>query len=169
MKKCLCRALCAALVLPFFLAACAHPQLLDMGESGSQIVEYLGNPDARVTLPDGSTRLVYSGQGAAQEVWWLTLDKTGKLVSRINALDREHFALIKPGVSTEKDVWNLFGKCAQKYEFALSNQHAWMYRFKDEGAFDMACWVQFNPEGIVTEVGYTLDPWKDQDHWLLSF
>ena len=112
MKKRLCAALSAALVLPFFLAACAHPQLLDMGESDSQIVEYLGNPDARVELPDGSTRLVYSGQGAAQEVWWLTLDKAGKLVSRINALDREHFALIKPGVSTEKDVWTLFGKCA---------------------------------------------------------
>lgn len=37
MKKRLCRALCAVLVLPFFLAACAHPQLLDMGESDSQI------------------------------------------------------------------------------------------------------------------------------------
>ena len=47
MKKRLCRALCAALVLPFFLAACAHPQLLDMGESDSQIVgssEISGQP-----------------------------------------------------------------------------------------------------------------------------
>ena len=38
-----------------------------------------------------------------------------------------------------------------------------MYRFKDEGLFDMACWVEFNPQGVVVEVGYTLDPWRDRN------
>ena len=61
MKKRLCAALSAALVLPFFLAACAHPQLLDMGESDSQIVEYLGNPDARVEY---AARLLRAGRCA---------------------------------------------------------------------------------------------------------
>ncbi len=30
----------------------------------------------------------------------------------------------------------------------------------------MAFWVQFDTRGIVAEVGYTLDPYKDRDHWL---
>ncbi|MDO5530692.1 hypothetical protein [Sutterella sp.] len=162
------QALFVAAAVPCILAGCAHPQLVDMGAPEPQIVEYLGAPHARVALPDGRTRLVYSGQGAAQEVWWMTLDAEGRLEKLENVLDREHFALIKPGVSTEADVWNLFGKCAQEYEFHLSNQHAWMYRFKDEGMFDMACWVQFDVNGVVTEVGYTLDPWKDRDSFLMS-
>ena len=37
---------------------------------------------------------------------------------------------------------------------------------EDEGIFDMAFWVQFDTRGIVAEVGYTLDPYKDRDHWL---
>ncbi len=162
MKSRLSGALCAIFAAAV-LAGCAHPQLLDMGESETQIVSELGAPDARTQLPDGRVRLVYSGQGAAQEVWWLTLDAAGRLEKRENVLDREHFALIRPGVSTEADVHALFGKCAQEYTFALIDQHAWMYRFKDEGAFDMACWVQFDVKGVVTEVGYTLDPWKERN------
>lgn len=27
----------------------------------------------------------------------------------------------------------------------------------------MACWVQFDMKGVVTEVGYTIDPWWDRD------
>lgn len=162
MRRRLPGALCALLAAAV-LAGCAHPQLLDLGESEPQIIESLGAPDARTVLPDGRVRLVYSGQGAAQEVWWLTLDAAGRLEKRENVLDREHFALIRPGVSTEADVHALFGKCAQKYTFALIDQHAWMYRFKDDGVFDMACWVQFDTKGVVTEVGYTLDPWKDRN------
>ncbi len=157
------RAIAACAAMAVLLGGCAHPQLLDMGAADASIVAELGAPDARVALADGRTRLVYSEQASAQEVWWLTLGSDGRLEGRENAMDRAHFALVRPGVSTEEDVWNLFGRCAEKREFALSNKHAWMYRFKDEGLFDMACWVEFNPQGVVVEVGYTLDPWRDRN------
>ena len=159
----------AALAASVILGGCAHPQLLDMGVTDESVVTKLGAPDARVALPDGRTRLVYSGQPYGQEVWWLTLGPDGKLEKREEVLNREHFALIRPGVDREEDVWKLFGHCAEKQEFRLSEKHAWMYRFKDEGAFDMACWVEFNPAGVVVEVGYTLDPWRERDRWLFSF
>ena len=44
-----------------------------------------------------------------------------------------------------------------------------MYRFLDDGFFYMACWVQFDTEGVVTEVGYTLDPWRDRDGSMFVF
>lgn len=151
-------------VLPALLAGCAHPDLIDLQTPESAVVERMGPPDAQTALPDGSKRFVYSMQPMSQQVWWLTISADGRLLSKENVLDRKHFALIKPGISTEKDVWNLFGKCAQKYEFRLKNEHAWMYRFLDDGFFYMACWVQFDTKGVVTEVGYTTDPWHDNDH-----
>ena len=153
----------SALFAVMMLAGCAHPDLIDLSTPKAQVIATLGEPDAKTPLPDGGYRLVYSLQPMAQEVWWISLDQEGRVTGKENVLDREHFALIKPGVSTEKDVWNLFGRCAQTYTFALKNEHAWMYRFLDEGMFFMACWVQFNTKGVVTEVGYTTDPWHDHD------
>ena len=123
----------------------------------------LGAPDAKVTLESGGTRFVYSLQPMSEQVWWIDFNEKGEVVSRQNVLDREHFALIRPGVDTKETVWNLFGKCAEESHFALVNQDAWMYRFLDEGFFHMACWVQFDMKGVVTEVGYTIDPWWDRD------
>lgn len=33
----------------------------------------------------------------------------------------------------------------------------------------MACWVQFDVNGVVTEVGFTTDPWKDRDGLFWGF
>lgn len=119
-----------------------------------------------VLIPIMLAACAHPQQPFGQECWWMTFSADGRFEKLENVLNREHFALIKPGRSTEADVWNLFGQYAEKYEFRLKNQHAWMYRFKDEGIFDMAFWVQFDTRGIVAEVGYTLDPYKDRDHWL---
>lgn len=145
------------------LTACAHPQLMELSAPSESILAALGNPDAKKNLPDGGQRWVYSMQPMSQQVWWLTFDAEGRLLTKEEVLNREHFARIQPGISTQKDVYELFGKCAQKYVFHLSNQTAWMYRFLDDGIFHMACWVQFNLDGVVTEVGYTTDPWHDRD------
>ncbi len=164
MKKRIQRIGCAlALAASLFLAGCAHPDLIALQTPEAELVRQLGEPDARVPLPDGATRFVYSMQPMSQQVWWIIVDAGGKVIAKENILDREHFALIKPGVSTESDVYAILGGCAQKYEFALKNEHAWMYRFLDDGFFYMACWVQFDANGVVTEVGYTTDPWHDRD------
>lgn len=142
---------------------------MDPGMTESQVRTELGAPHAAVDTGKGTQRWVYSMQPFGQEVWWIEFDADGRIVRREEVLDRAHMALIKPGVSTEKDVWNLFGKCAQEYTFSLIDQTAWMYRFKDDGLFDMACWVQFDVNGVVIEVGFTTDPWKDRDGLFWGF
>ncbi len=150
------------------LTACSHPQLMDQGMTEVQVETRLGVPHAVVDVGNGMQRWVYSMQPFGQEVWWLEFDADGRLLRREEVLDRAHMAMIKPGESTKRDVWNIFGKCAQEYVFALIDQTAWMYRFRDDGIFDMACWVQFDVKDVVTEVGFTTDPWKDRDgsFWL---
>lgn len=59
-------------LIPIMLAACAHPQLIDLGTAESQVVQKLGEPNATVPLADGRTRLVYSQQPFGQECWWMT-------------------------------------------------------------------------------------------------
>lgn len=158
----LCCSLTAVLV-SVVLTACAHPQLMELQAPSELVSAELGTPDVTVKLGDGGERWVYSMQPMSQQVWWLTFDAEGHLVGKEEVLNREHFALIRPGVSTREDVYALFGKCAQKFVFHLSDQTAWMYRFLDDGIFYMACWVQFDMKGVVTEVGYTTDPWHDRD------
>ena len=51
------------------LGGCAHPQLVDMGETTQQVQEYLGAPDAKTPMPDGRERWTYSMQPFGQQVW----------------------------------------------------------------------------------------------------
>ncbi len=145
------------------IQGCAHPQLIDMGQEQESVVAELGEPHAKTPMPDGTVRWTYSVQPFGQEVWWLFMDADGKVVAREQGLQEKYFPMVKIGEWTEKDIWALWGKCAEKYEFRLVNEHAWMYRFRDAGGFDMAVWPQFDVNGIVRSMDVTIDPWKDKD------
>ncbi len=156
-------ALAAALGCAAVLAGCAHPQLVEMGQSAQSVASYLGEPQAKTPMPDGTVRWTYSVQPFGQEVWWLFVDADGKVVGREQGLQEKYFGMLTPGKSTEADVWALWGKCAQKYEFNLVNEHAWMYRYKAPGGFDMAVWPQFDVNGVMRSLDVTQDPWKNND------
>ena len=160
----------AALVgVAVILAGCAHPQLVDPGETTQQVEAYLGAPDAKTDMPDGRQRWTYSMQPFGQQVWWLFFDADGKFVERVQGLQRQYFNLPQIGKWTEDDIWHFWGRCAQKYEFPLVNQHAWMYRFRDVGGFYMAVWPQFDTSGVLRSMDVTLDPWVLQDGESMDF
>ncbi len=160
---CKTAALAAAAGAVVLLAGCAHPQLVSMGESGEKVLSSLGEPAAKTPMPDGTVRWTYSGQPFGQDVWWIFVDAGGKVVGREQGLQERYFGLLTPGKSTEADVWALWGKCAQKYEFPMKNEHAWMYRYKAPGGFDMAVWPQFGADGVLRSLETTLDPWTIND------
>lgn len=145
------------------LTGCAHPQLVEMGTQRQALVDYLGEPAAKTRMSDGTYRYTYSGQPFGQSVWWIFVDESGKVISREQGLQEKYFHLLTPGQSTEADVWALWGKCAQKYEFPLVGQHAWMYRYKAPGGLDMAVWPQFDDKGVLRSMDVTEDPWKVDD------
>ena len=150
--------LATALSVVGVLAGCAHPQLVSMGETQQEVIAYLGEPHAKT-----QTRLTYSGQPYGQDAWWIFIGQDGTVVSREQGLQEKYFNMLTPGKSTEADVWALWGKCAEKYEFPLVNEHAWMYRYKAPGGFDMAVWPQFDVNGVMRSLEVTLDPWVLND------
>ncbi len=150
------------------LAGCAlHPDWVDLGEPVNQVVEAIGAPDARQDHQDGSFTLVYSQQPFGFETIWMHFDKNGRFVGKELTMNEEHFALVKPGIHTQADIYRLFGRFAQEYDFKLQDQSAYMYRFLDVGGMRMAFWVQFDRAGVVTEWAITQDPWdNDGDLWI---
>ena len=100
-RRTLLKLVAAGAVPAFALCGCAHPQMIDMGSTESQVVEKLGKPDSITAMPDGTTRYTYSPQPEGQEVWWMFFDKNGRFVKREQALVEENFyRLIKPGKTT---------------------------------------------------------------------
>ena len=127
------------------LSGCAHPQLVEMGQTQEDVIAYLGEPQAKTPMPDGTVRFTYSVQPFGQQVWWLFIDQSGRVVSREQGLQEKYFKMLTPGKSTEADVWALW------------------YRFKDNGGFDMAVWPQFDKSGVMQSMDVTEDPWKNND------
>ena len=155
--------LTCALGTALVLGGCAHPQLVELGATQQQVISYLGEPAAKTPMKDGTVRYTYSGQPFGQDVWWIFVDQNGRVVGRELGLQEKYFSLLTPGKSTEADVWALWGKCAEKYEFPLVKQHAWMYRYKAPGGFNMAVWPQFDADGVLRSLETTLDPWTLND------
>ena len=161
--------LTCALGTALVLGGCAHPQLVELGATQQQVISYLGEPAAKTPMKDGTVRYTYSGQPFGQDVWWIFVYQNGRVVGRELGLQEKYFSLLTPGKSTEADVWALWGKCAQKYEFTLVGEHAWMYRYKAPGGFDMAVWPQFDKTGVLRSLEVTQDPWKTNDRLGLMF
>ena len=97
----------------------------------------------------------------------MNFDKNGNFIGKEKTMNEEHFKLVIPGKHTREDVYQMFGHCAQEYDFRLRNETAYMYRFNDDVGMAMAFWAQFDTNGVVTETAVTQDPWdNDGDDWL---
>ena len=75
----LSRALLGACCAAAMLAGCAHPQLIDMGQTEEFVTAELGEPNAKTPMPDGTVRWTYSSQPFGQQVWWLFSMPTARL------------------------------------------------------------------------------------------
>ena len=91
------------------LVGCSHPQLVDMGETVQEVEAYLGEPQAKTEMPNGTERWTYSSQPYGQQVWWLFFDDSGKLVEREQGLQRKYFDVPQIGKWTEADIWAFWG------------------------------------------------------------
>ena len=54
-RRTLLKLVAAGAVPAFALCGCAHPQMIDLGSTESQVVEKLGKPDSITAMPDGTT------------------------------------------------------------------------------------------------------------------
>lgn len=88
------------------LAACAHPDSVNLGTSYDSVMDKLGAPDSRTVLPDGTLRLVYSLQPMGQQSYVMIFNKEGHLIFKENLLQQKYFNEIKPKIMNEQDIYN---------------------------------------------------------------
>jgi hypothetical protein len=150
-------------VISLLLAACATPQSLPPGTPINEARAALGRPTAEVALPDGGSRLQYSGQPFSQWVWNADFDPQGRLARVEQVLTDESFLRVRAGKDTQKDVLRDFGPPADVYTYRLVNETAFMYRYFTHGGFKAAMFVYFDPAGVVKRTETGLDPWAIRD------
>jgi hypothetical protein len=146
--------------LALVLTACATPTSLKPGTSIEAARQSLGRPTAEIKLADGGSRLQYSGQPFAQSVWNADFDPQGRLRTVRQMMSDEAFLDVRAGKDTQADVLREFGPPAYVYEYRLSNETAFMYRYYTHGGFKAAMFVYFDPAGVVKRTETGLDPWS---------
>ena len=154
-----CRSL-LAFALALLLAACATPLSLKPGASIDEARATLGRPTAELKLPDGGTRLQYSGQPNNQSVVNADFDAQGRLRVVEEMMTDESFARVRSGKDTQADVLRDFGRPAEIFHYRLSNETAFMYRYYTHGGFKAAMFIYFDPAGVVKRTETGLDPWS---------
>ncbi len=151
--------------LTALLAACATPQSLKPGASIEEARATVPRPSAEMRLPDGGSRLQYSGQPFMQSVLNANFDAQGRLRNVEEMMSDEAFAKIRAGRDTQADVLRDFGPPADTFQYRLSNESAFMYRYFTHGGFPAAMFIYFDPAtGIVKRTETGLDPWSIRDN-----
>jgi hypothetical protein len=146
-------------VLAIFLAACASPESLKPGTPIAEARATLGSPTNEVWLPDGGSRLQYSGQPNGQWVWNADFDAQGRLRGVEQVLTDEAFLRVRAGKDTQADVLRDFGAPAEVFHYRLVNETAFMYRYYTHGQFHAAMFIYFDPAGVVKRTETGMDPW----------
>ena len=154
-----CRSL-ITIALALLLAACATPMSLKPGTSIEEARSTLGRPTAEVRLPDGGTRLQFSGQPNNQSVVNADFDAQGRLRVVEEMMTDESFARVRAGKDTQADVLRDFGPPAETFHYRLSNESAFMYRYYTHGGFKAAMFIYFDPAGVVKRTETGMDPWS---------
>jgi hypothetical protein len=153
----------AATLLPVVLSACATPASLAPGTAVADARAALGRPTAELKLPDGGSRLQYSGQPYSQWVWNADFDANGRLRRVEQVLTDEAFLRVRSGTDTQRDVLRDFGPPADVFAYRLQNETAYMYRYYTHGSFPAAMFVYFDQAGVVKRTETGLDPWMLRD------
>lgn len=150
------------LAAALLLSACAtNPDRLGLGIIEAQAVEASGRPTARLALPGGGARLLYSRQPAGQQVYNVDLDAQGRVVRREQVLDEAVFARLQPrihaGQWTRDDVLGTFGQPAETGRVYAFKGDVWTYRYYQDG-IDRLWHVHIDPQGIVRQAYSTDEP-----------
>jgi len=152
-----------SLALALTLGACASPYAgrnLPQGTSMAEAEATMGKP--RETLVDsaGYTVWFYPSGPNGRTTWAAKFMPDGRLLNVEQRLTKENIARVQPGVTTQKQVHELFGPPWMAYPLPLLQFTEWDYRtLVDNRFFDYL--VRFSDDGVVREAYLLHDPIYD--------
>lgn len=140
-------ALAATLVA---LAGCASdPQNLQVGMSGTEVMQRVGGPTSRYPLANGGERLQYSSAPMGFQVTNVDIDSTGRVVSVIQELDERYFGqTIQVDKWTVDDVLRTYGRPYEITQVSSFNGNVWSWRYLQINN-PRFLYIYVDPQGIV--------------------
>lgn len=145
-----------AIFLPWLvLAACAHPDQLRVGMTRQELAAHFGTPAATRHDPAGDV-LIYSTAPLGQRASAAHLDASGRVTAVEPLLNTEHFATIRVGEWTKRDILTHFGTPAEVSR--IRHYEVWSYRYRENETWDSLFHVMFDRAGIVRQTQNGPDP-----------
>ena len=134
------------------LIACAglEPPKDLKGRTEAEVVQAMGQPTGRYTLPDNGRRLEYAKGPAGRETYMIDLDAQGRVVQSEQVLDVNHFEVINPGMK-EADLLRFIGRPSERRGMRGGGEIlSWRY------ANTSCLWwqAQLDAQRVVTAAGY---------------
>ena len=148
-------ALAAATVV---LAACATPDRLPAGTSRAEVIARFGSPLAVHALPGGGERFEYQIGPHQQTAWMVDLDSEGRATGVRQVRTAENFARLKVGTDTPQVARREFGTPWHVERYALSGLTAYLYPYRESGAWNLMMALHFDDAGVLRRVESGPDP-----------
>lgn len=148
------------------LAGCATPsQRLPAGTPVAQAVSDMGKPALQCQAPDGSQRLVWSGQPYGQASWATHVRSDGTITGVEQILTDAGFAQLRKGQWHADQVRCMFGPPATITGVGLpgNTQLVWSYAYKQDSVWNSLMHIFFDDAGYVTRLHPGPDPNYDPD------
>jgi hypothetical protein len=146
----------ATLGVAILLAGCAtfNPSSVQVGADEAAVVQAMGQPVARFSLPSGATRLAYTRGPAGQGNYMVDLDADGRVTSVRQVLNENALAALPAGM-TEDELLREIGPPAVRQQLG-NNVVVWSYRFPTS----LCLWFRLTigPDGRLQGGGTEADP-----------
>lgn len=137
------------------------PERVVVGTPRAEIENTLGRPTMVHALPDGGTRLQYSGQPTGPWVHNLDLGPDGRLARNEQVMDAPWLQQrIEVGRWTQDDVLRNLGRPAVVERVARFDGVIWTYRFM-EATRPRQVHVHLDPAGLVRQLMFSDEPHYD--------
>ncbi len=121
------------LCLVFVLHGCDNDRIAQTEEgftTESEVIAKWGPPENVWINAQGERVLEYNRQPEGTANYMITVGADGKVVSLRNALTRQNFAQIQPGMMME-DVRKLLGRPAKTVPYALKKETVFEWRWRE--------------------------------------
>ena len=140
----------AGAALALALAGCAGygTSGVRVGQTADEVSAKMGPPTGRYALEGGRTRLEFARGPAGRETYMVDLDPQGKVERWEQVLDAEHFAQVKPGMSTDA-LLKLLGRPNERRGAGLKGGQLWSWRYFNTDC--LLAQVVVGTDGLVRE------------------
>ena len=124
----------------------------------------MGRPAQRLAFANGDTALYFSRQPEGRAVYVAEFGPDGVMKSIEQRLVRANLKRVVAGISTMKEVRELFGPPGGDGRLERQARTWWEYKYLDYDRRRII-WVQYSDDGVVREVLDMIDPERDDPCW----